>query len=1198
MSDEDTIILSPFSVQSSKSDIGYYASNTLAGSRLNSNVGDLAAPITVITKQQLEDTGSRDLNDVFLYEANTEGSLNYTKIQIDRGGLKDNIGGSATNGIGANTSTTANRVRGLINVDLTWNYYPSIARVRGDSYNADSLEISRGPNSILAGLGSPAGILNQSIGTGRINANSNEVNVAVGSFGSTRASFSMNRTLVPDKLAIYLAALYDDRRFERKPSYDLSRRQTGGFTYRPFKTTTIKGFVENARNDSRLPNQLTPRDGITPWLRGGRPTWDPLTRQVTYLDSGVTTGTYTNANTELVATSTFNPALVRVSGDGVLTDRRSTQFVPGLGFVNLGRPVRLTNPDGSFTWTQAQAQTFNIYPHPTVLTSALTGAHVTGSLNATTGAFTAPTLGTGAGSPYDNWLRRLSSSALQPAPSSYEFIGAAAYIAPSISNKALYDWETINLNAPNHGEMRNTTYNLELEQQLAPNLFFSAGWFRQDLDSLENYPLSQQATATVLIDTNRNLLNGQPNPNYLRPYVDTQDPDTAQTPQTNEIYRAMLAYDLDFTKNDGFSKWLGRHRFLAFAQHQEDIVTQYRYRFAFSDPSDPRFLLSQSALPFPGATSGAAARASSQGYRFSGNASATRHAWYLGGADGVVRFSPAADVGNPAIGTTESSQITAYNYQTGVWEQAGVTYGTELFDAGGGYQRLQKVVNTANFTMQNYWLNDRIITTAGIRSDKWKGRQTTTGIDENGNVLGANGNAINAALYPVGSWRLEEGTLLQRWGKAEYIEEKTSSLGIVVKPLPWFSLLANKSDNFNPPADARVNLFREKLPTPTASSKDLGVAFNLLNNKLITRLTFFETEFNGDRSNGSAATAVGRVPRQDTSNLKSWAEAVVRIRSNVVGTPESIKPMPNAPNGTTPNNNWLDGTVAVNALHVNQIAIVDSMMGGLNSVWPDGAIFGSTQNAKAKGAELEIIYNPIPNWNIKVTAGQQETTYSDIFPDYERWLAYRMPVWLAAAAPDMAPLYSQPDGKLFSLQRFWSGYGFGETNIATRQNGADPENWLAGVVGADLANARLLQNAAPYGQRKYRANFISNYLFTRGPIKNLGIGGAVRWEDKAVVGYRGIMDSRGQWTGANPDSPVYDTDLGVDALWDLTHFDFWVSYRFKMWGDKVRTKIQFNVVDAFQDGRLVPVFINFDGTPTGYRIVDSRRMTLSAKFEF
>ena len=68
---DQVVTLNPFEVDASK-DIGYYAQNTLAGSRLRTNIGDLASSITVVTKQQLQDTGTLNINDVFMYEANSE----------------------------------------------------------------------------------------------------------------------------------------------------------------------------------------------------------------------------------------------------------------------------------------------------------------------------------------------------------------------------------------------------------------------------------------------------------------------------------------------------------------------------------------------------------------------------------------------------------------------------------------------------------------------------------------------------------------------------------------------------------------------------------------------------------------------------------------------------------------------------------------------------------------------------------------------------------------------------------------------------------------------------------------------------------------------------------------------------------------------------------------------------------------------
>src|SRR4030095_13425139 len=113
---DDVTVMSPFLVQTSSNDIGYYAENTLAGSRLNTNIGDLAASITVVTRQQMLDTASIDLNDVFLYEANTEGTKNFTSFAFDdQGGVRD--GNQAS-------PATSNRVRGIGAVDNAHNNYP------------------------------------------------------------------------------------------------------------------------------------------------------------------------------------------------------------------------------------------------------------------------------------------------------------------------------------------------------------------------------------------------------------------------------------------------------------------------------------------------------------------------------------------------------------------------------------------------------------------------------------------------------------------------------------------------------------------------------------------------------------------------------------------------------------------------------------------------------------------------------------------------------------------------------------------------------------------------------------------------------------------------------------------------------------------------------------------------------------------
>jgi secreted protein with Ig-like and vWFA domain len=98
----EVVTLNPFEVDASK-DIGYYAENTLAGSRLRTNIGDLAASITVVTKQQLEDTGALNVNDVFLSEANSENPAN-------------RIGGGQAGFTGGVATTGGNAPQGVKNV--------------------------------------------------------------------------------------------------------------------------------------------------------------------------------------------------------------------------------------------------------------------------------------------------------------------------------------------------------------------------------------------------------------------------------------------------------------------------------------------------------------------------------------------------------------------------------------------------------------------------------------------------------------------------------------------------------------------------------------------------------------------------------------------------------------------------------------------------------------------------------------------------------------------------------------------------------------------------------------------------------------------------------------------------------------------------------------------------------------------------
>jgi len=261
--DEDVYELSPFEISTSET-VGYLANSTLAGSRINTDLKDIAASITVLTSEFIQDVGAVDLNDLLVYTANTESIHNYTS--------------TGDNGVGDNVSNNPmgqNRVRGMGPADVTRDYFRTLSGGVGfDTYNVEQVTINRGPNSILYGLGNPNGIVNYSTKTANLYTNSNEVSARIGSYGDFRASLDLNRVVIEDKLSIRAMAMASDRGFKQQPAYFYDKRVNLALTYKPFESTTIRAGFEIINQEQNNPNSLTPLDHVSEWVNQGRPSWD------------------------------------------------------------------------------------------------------------------------------------------------------------------------------------------------------------------------------------------------------------------------------------------------------------------------------------------------------------------------------------------------------------------------------------------------------------------------------------------------------------------------------------------------------------------------------------------------------------------------------------------------------------------------------------------------------------------------------------------------------------------------------------------------------------------------------------------------------------------------------------------------------------------------------------------------------------
>ena len=263
--DEAAIVLSPFVVDATK-DQGYTATSTLAGSRINTELKDVAASITVVTSQFLKDVNAVDINDILTYTAGTEGTGDFTKTSDSLGRPSDDV---------SRNSNTSNRIRGLKAADTMRDYFYTIATWVGlDSYNLDTVTINRGPNSVLAGLGSAAGIINYSLQMANLNKNTNQVTYRFGSYSDQRATFNTNYVAKKNVLAFRVAGAWSDKGFKQQPSWNKDKRIFGVVTYQPWKKTTIRLSHERVKIDSNNPNTITPEDAVSQWVALGKPVYD------------------------------------------------------------------------------------------------------------------------------------------------------------------------------------------------------------------------------------------------------------------------------------------------------------------------------------------------------------------------------------------------------------------------------------------------------------------------------------------------------------------------------------------------------------------------------------------------------------------------------------------------------------------------------------------------------------------------------------------------------------------------------------------------------------------------------------------------------------------------------------------------------------------------------------------------------------
>lgn len=249
---EAAVELSPF-VVGAETEQGYMATSTLAGGRTKMELRDVAAQVSVFTSELMKDMGATKQEEMLLYSSNVESPLEF------------NLAVAA--GFGSFRNTNPTRSRGLAGLSPTRNGFPTA--LDSDNYNVDRTTIISGPNALLFGSGSPAGISDTGLNRAMLNRTKGQVVFMFDNESSERVSLDANTVLIPNRVALRLDGVRDRRKYWIKPGGINNDRFSVAVTAQPSRTTTVRFHGEWIDQlVYRAATQL-PSDGVSLWLDRG-----------------------------------------------------------------------------------------------------------------------------------------------------------------------------------------------------------------------------------------------------------------------------------------------------------------------------------------------------------------------------------------------------------------------------------------------------------------------------------------------------------------------------------------------------------------------------------------------------------------------------------------------------------------------------------------------------------------------------------------------------------------------------------------------------------------------------------------------------------------------------------------------------------------------------------------------------------------
>lgn len=1199
-SEPDVFVLSPFEVKADDN-MGYLATSSLAGSRLNTNLKDVASAISVVTLEFFDDTASVNLQDILIYQTSAEVS-----------GIGGNYYGSDANDAGYRNRLLVNpqtgtRLRGLNTADLTRSFFAT--NLPMDSYNTERLDIQRGPNSILFGLGSPAGIINATLRDASPSKFMGEARVSLDSYGSHRETVDVNLPILKDTLAVRVIGLNDESKYSQDFTYNDDRRLYASLRWQPkladgiFTQVDVRGEYGDLKGNR--PVSVTAADFITNWFGPLNQylMYDPLTsngipadpdgvqhRELSHYFSGAPARDWWNSSPGTIFQQPGSHAI----GNGRMDAYRQRDGSPWGGLSGV------TNPNydegGTGGWNKNLASYF------------AGNARVQDIIS----RYESSSGKTFSGFGSSLWPTQMILS------------GPLAFIDQTIQGPNKQEWNEFNT----------------IEMSLTQTYF--NGMMGMNLSYyLENYDSGYQNainTNRVTVDVNTVLRDGQPNPDVGRPVI--IGPSSGQTSEEERrAFRATVYGKFDIA-NYVDDSWLttlfGEQTLTATysSQRYENFSRNYDlYNWDVASYGIP-YLNSRNYFSWWGLH-------------------------YIG--DGLLDVPDFNSVPSSAIrGVTKkqvpgsTSNTLLWNENTKTWHNAELSllnYRDHLDRLYTGTSQGYDTTDSMSVVWQGKLLNDAIVPLFGWRRDEYERWDKP-------NVLVRDEYRVPMPYSP--DWNYDGLSPLSAeeernsWGVVVHADRILEMFGYEMPKGITLSLNYNESNSFRP-SEVGTDVYGNKLSAPSGETTDYGFLVTAFESKVALRVTWYET-------------VQKNTTLSDPSGMIGWSKGGIARTMNTLAQ-ETWESQKGDPTQVTPEflvNEWFFGdsydrslasqplpedwqgqisTLVNQPLRVRRSAVQGSatyvqegdinpdteqpylappldqqevayreawfaarsnaewfrpldmtwvnakefekIQGDAYRIWGENSPAGQklTNDLVSKGVEIEMTLNPMSNWRITFNAAKAEAERSNVLSDWAEFIEANKDLWFDG--------YDNNPGGPSNLN-YWTIDGISDV----RHWGG---NTTYSSVG-DTFGGRMMQNVfGPYynaiagnGQsvnelRKWRMNLVTNYKIQSGRLANVNFGCAVRWQDKAAIGYYPKYNEVASIWVTDASNPIYGPSE--------TDIDAWIGYQ-RVLKNGIDWSIQLNVRNLFADDDLIPIQANPDGTVAQARIPSETVWTLTNTFRF